>query len=215
MALLREVYAVIGQGDVPLPGIGKAGTQPLRQGLAEPGEGAGVINELWAGDPLAQSHWRRCDQQDLVSVQGNAREKTLQPLGSLLRAKGMSHFPASAKRVPSRSARVWQSRAKVQESSMSCGLGTHSPKAIGGGATSRILFRSREMPERKRSSRSAACSGLRPWSRSLVPSMTISRSVSAGKAGTVAGISRPFCPMLKIVHPFSTARISTHRQSAS
>lgn len=86
MALLREVYAVIGQGDVPLPGIGKAGTQLLRQGLAEPGEGAGVINELWAGDPLAQSHWRRCDQQDLVSVQGNAREKTLQPLGSLLRA---------------------------------------------------------------------------------------------------------------------------------
>ena len=141
MTLLREVYAVIGQGDVPLPGIGEAGTQPPR--------------------------------------------------------------------------RVWQSRAKVWESSMSCGFGTHSPKAIGGGAINRILLRSKEIPARNRSSRSAACSGLRPWSRSLVPSMMISRSVSAGKAGAAAGISRPFCPMLKIVHPVSAAKMSTHRLPVS
>ena len=130
-------------------------------------------------------------------------------------ARGMPHVPASAKRMPIRSARALQSRAKARELSMSCGLGTHSPKDTGSGAISRILLQSREMPERNRSSLPMACSGLRPWSRSLVPSMMISRSVSAGKEGAEEGISRPFCPMLEIVHPVSAARISTHRQSAS
>ena len=128
---------------------------------------------------------------------------------------GMSHFPVSAKRMPSRSARAWQSPAKAWESSMSCWLGTHSPRATGGGATSRILFRSREMPERNRSSIPAACSGLLPWSRSLVPSMIISRSVSSGKTGAADGISRPFSAMSETVHPVSEARMSTHRLSPS
>ena len=127
----------------------------------------------------------------------------------------MSHFPASAKRMPIRSAIDWQSRAKAREPSISCGLGTHSPKVTGGGAISRVLLRSRETPERNRSSLPAACSGLRPWSRSLVPSMTISRSVSARKEGAEEGISRPFCPMLQTVQPVSAARMSTHRQSVS
>ena len=48
MTLLREVYAVIGQRDVPLPDIGKTDAQSLRQGLAELGKGAGVLNELRA-----------------------------------------------------------------------------------------------------------------------------------------------------------------------
>ena len=61
----------------------------------------------------------------------------------------------------------------------------------------------------------AVCSRLRPWSRSLGPSMTINRSVSIGKAGAADGISRPFCPMLEIVHPVSVARMSTHRLTAS
>ena len=137
MPLLREMYAVIGQGDVPPSGIGKADDKPLRQGLA------------------------------------------------------------------------------MRESSMSCGLGTHVPWVTDGGAINRILLRSREIPARNRSNFSAARSGLHPWSRSLVPSMTISRSVSLSRLGAAGGISRPFCPMLEIVHPVSVARMSTHRESAS
>lgn len=70
---------------------------------------------------------------------------------------------------------------------MSFALGTHAPIVTGGGAISRILLRSRGMPERNLSNLSADFSGLRPWSRSLVPSMTISRSVSVGKAGAADG----------------------------
>lgn len=67
VAMLRKVYAVIGQGDVPFSGIGKADAKPLRQGLTKAGEGIGSVNELLAGYSLAQGHWRRCDQQDLAS----------------------------------------------------------------------------------------------------------------------------------------------------
>ena len=93
--VLGVVKADVGVKDGKIAGIGKAGTQPLRQGLAELCESAGVINELWPGDPLAHSHWRRCNQQDLVSVQGNAREKTLQPLGGLLRASSLEQVVGS------------------------------------------------------------------------------------------------------------------------
>ena len=68
MTLLCEVYAVIGQRNVPSSGIGKADTQLLRQGLTEPGEGTGLVNELRAGYPCSQGHRRRRNQQDLVSV---------------------------------------------------------------------------------------------------------------------------------------------------
>ena len=95
MTLLREVYAVIGQRDVPLPAIGKTDAQSLRQGLAELGKGAGVLNELRAWTPLAHSHWRRCNQQDLASIQGYADEEPLQPLDSLLRASALKQIVGS------------------------------------------------------------------------------------------------------------------------
>ena len=68
VALLRKVYTIIGQGDVPSSGIGKADAQMFRQNFTASGEGMGVINELLAGYPRAQSHRRRCDQQDLVLI---------------------------------------------------------------------------------------------------------------------------------------------------
>ena len=92
MTLLREVYAVIGQRDVPLPDIGKTDAQSLRQGLAELGKGAGVLNELRAWTPLAHSHWRRCNQQDLASIQGYTDEEPLQPLGGLLWASPLKQI---------------------------------------------------------------------------------------------------------------------------
>ena len=92
MTLLREVYAVIGQRDVPLPDIGKTDAQSLRQGLAELGKGAGVLNELHAWTPLAHSHWRRCNQQDLASIQGYTDEEPLQPLGGLLWASPLKQI---------------------------------------------------------------------------------------------------------------------------
>ena len=87
--LLRKVDAVIGQEDVPLPGVGEADAQMLRQGLTEPGKGVGVINELLAGYPRSQSHRRRGDHQDLASIQGDAREEPLQPLGGLFRTSSL------------------------------------------------------------------------------------------------------------------------------
>ncbi len=75
MPLLHKVDAVVGQGDVPLPGVNKAEIHLFCQGLAEPGKGA--------------------------------------------------------------------------EASMSCWLGTHAPRVIGGGAISRILLRSKEMHKKE------------------------------------------------------------------
>lgn len=95
MALLREVDAVIGQGDVPFPGVCKADTHSLRQSLAEPGEGAGAVDELRTGDPLAQGHRRRCDQQDPTSIQGDAGEEPLQPPGGLFRASALEQIVGS------------------------------------------------------------------------------------------------------------------------
>lgn len=59
--LLRKVDAVIGQGNDPLPGIGKADTQLLRQGPTEPGKGAGIVNELLVRHPRAPFYRRRGD----------------------------------------------------------------------------------------------------------------------------------------------------------
>ena len=79
MPLLHKVDAVVGQGDVPLPGVGEADAQMLRQGLTEPDKGVGVINELLIGYPCPQGYWRRCDQENLLSIQGDTGEKSLQP----------------------------------------------------------------------------------------------------------------------------------------
>ena len=95
MSLLREVDAVIGKRDVPFPGVGKADAHSLRQGLTEPGEGAEVVDELRAGDPFAQGHRRRCDQQDPASIQRNACEEPLQPLGGLLRTSALEQIVGS------------------------------------------------------------------------------------------------------------------------
>ena len=46
MPLLRKVDAVVGQGDVPLHGIGKADAQLFCQVLTEPGKGVRIVNEL-------------------------------------------------------------------------------------------------------------------------------------------------------------------------
>ena len=51
MPLLCEVYAVIGQGDVPLSGVSEADAQLLCQGLTELGKGVGIINELLTWGP--------------------------------------------------------------------------------------------------------------------------------------------------------------------
>ena len=95
MALLREVDAVIGKGDAPFPGVGKADAHSLRQGLTEPGKGKGAIDELRAGDPFAQGHRRRCDQQDPASIQGDAGEEPLQPPGGLLRTPALEQIVGS------------------------------------------------------------------------------------------------------------------------
>jgi len=95
VALLREVDAIVGKGDVPFPSVGKADAHSLRQSLAEPGEGKGAVDELWGGDPLAQGHRRRCDQQDPASIQGDAGEESLQPLGGLLRASALEQIVGS------------------------------------------------------------------------------------------------------------------------
>ncbi len=134
MPLLCEVYAVVGQGNVPRSGIGKADAHSLRQGLTELGEGMGVINELLIRHPCPQGYRRRCDQEDLLSIQGDAGEESLHPFSGLLWAPALEQI-------------------------------------IG--------------------------------------------SVSSGKVGEEEGISRPFCPILEIVHPVCAAKISTHRLSAS
>ena len=58
MALLCEVYAVIGQGDAPLSGVDKADVHSFRKGLTEPGKGAGILNELPTGHPCSQTNRR-------------------------------------------------------------------------------------------------------------------------------------------------------------
>lgn len=86
--LLCEVYAVISQGNVPRSGIGKADAHLLCQGLTELGEGMGVINELLIGNPCPQGYRRRCNQEDLLSVQGDAGEESLQPFSGLAPGSG-------------------------------------------------------------------------------------------------------------------------------
>jgi hypothetical protein len=86
------MYAVIGQGDVPPSGIGKADDKPLRQGLAEPGKNAGVIYELRTGHPCSLGHGRRCDQQDLASVQRDSCEEPLQFLSGPLRTTSLEQI---------------------------------------------------------------------------------------------------------------------------
>ena len=95
MALLCEVYAVIGQGDAPPSGVGKADAHSFRKGLTEPGKSAGVVYELWAGHPRSQGHRRRCDQQDFTSIHGDAGEEPLQPPGGLLRASALEQIVGS------------------------------------------------------------------------------------------------------------------------
>lgn len=60
--LLSEMNTVVGQGNIPLSGIGKADTQLLRLCLTELGKGMRVVNELLAGHPPSQGHWWRCNQ---------------------------------------------------------------------------------------------------------------------------------------------------------
>ena len=92
MPLLHKVDAVVGQGDVPLPGVGEADAQMLRQGLTESDKGVGVINELLAGYPRSQSHRRRGDHQDLASIQGDAREEPIQPFNGLFRTSALEQI---------------------------------------------------------------------------------------------------------------------------
>ena len=46
----------------------------------------GIVNELLAGYPLPQGHWRWCNEEYLALLQTDAGEKPLQLLGGLLRA---------------------------------------------------------------------------------------------------------------------------------
>ena len=89
MPLLRKVDAVVGQRDVPLPGVGEADAQMLRQGLTESGIVTGVIDEFLTGDPRAQLYWWWGNQQDFTSIQGYAGEKPLQTHGGLFRASAL------------------------------------------------------------------------------------------------------------------------------
>ena len=75
MPLIRKVDAVIGQGDVPFPCVNKAEIHLFCQGLAEPGKGAGGVDELLTGYPRSQGHRRWGDQQDLASIQGDAQKE--------------------------------------------------------------------------------------------------------------------------------------------
>lgn len=95
MPLLCEVYAVVGQGNVPRSGIGKADAHSLRQGLTELGEGMGVINELLIRHPCPQGYRRRCDQEDLLSIQGDAGEESLHPFSGLLWAPALEQIIGS------------------------------------------------------------------------------------------------------------------------
>src|SRR5699024_4676127 len=109
-------------------------------------------------------------------------------------ARPTPHAPASAKRTPSRSANARYCTASSAEASIRRCSCTHAPKATGGGAMSKILSCFAVNPARKRSILCAVSDGVLPCSRSLVPSITINKSVSAGKAGVCGGISRPFIP---------------------
>ena len=95
MPLLRKMDAVVGQGYVPLSGVGKADTQLLRQGLTEPDKGPGIVNELLVGNPRAPFHRRRGDQQKFASIQGDAREEPPQPLSSLVRTSALEQVVGS------------------------------------------------------------------------------------------------------------------------
>lgn len=53
--MLREVYAVVGQGDVTPFGVDEANVQLLFQCLTEPGKGVGIIKELLAEYPFSES----------------------------------------------------------------------------------------------------------------------------------------------------------------
>ena len=61
--------------------------------------------------------------------------------------------------------------------------------------------------------RASVSAGLRPRSRSLVPSMTLSRPVSAGKSSGPPGISRPLSPRFSTFQPVSAARMSGQRSA--
>lgn len=66
--MLREVYAVVGQGDVTPFGVDEANVQLLCQCLTELGKGVGIIKELLAGYPFAQSHRAGWEWQMLPHV---------------------------------------------------------------------------------------------------------------------------------------------------
>ena len=89
MPLLCEVYAIIGQGDVPPPGVSKADAHLCRQSLTQLGKGMGIVNELLSRHPRAPLYRRRGDHQDLASIQGDAREEPLQTHGGLFRASAL------------------------------------------------------------------------------------------------------------------------------
>ena len=93
---------------------------------------------------------------------------------------------------------------------MSIWPGTHSPGDRDGNANRGIFPRASSRLVRNRSIRSAVALGLRPCKRSLVPSITISRSVSAGMSGAASG-SSPVGALLPNTHPVSAARMSTHQ----
>ena len=94
---------------------------------------------------------------------------------------------------------------------MSIWPGTHSLGDRDGNANRGSFPRASSRLVRNRSIRSAVALGLRPCKRSLVPSITISRSVSAGMSGAASGSSRPLAPQLPNTHPVSAARMSTHQ----
>ena len=110
MSLLRKVYAVIGQWDVPLSGVGKADAHSLCQNPAELGEGAGAVNELLTWYPRSQGHRWRCDQQDFALIQGEAGEEPLQPLDGLLRASTLEQI-VGAQHNDQQVAVIWESRS--------------------------------------------------------------------------------------------------------
>lgn len=62
MALRREMHAIISDGNVPAPSVGKADAQLLSEDTTVSRKGVGIVNELLAEHPFAQRHGRRRDQ---------------------------------------------------------------------------------------------------------------------------------------------------------
>lgn len=61
MSLFREMYAIIGKRNITVPGVDKADTKSLGEGMTVHSKDVRIVNELPAGYPLAQRYGRRRD----------------------------------------------------------------------------------------------------------------------------------------------------------